>query len=165
MRNMSKIKYWIKWITMMGAIFFAEPLIATSTHEISDKNASFQNRILYYVNQYRAQHHLSPLKMQKHASIEAYNHSRDMANKKMGFGHGGFSGRYKRLYRHGKNCRGASENVAYYRMDAKKLVNGWIASRGHRRNILGHYNQTGIGVARSQKDGWGYMTQIFLQCE
>jgi uncharacterized protein YkwD len=52
--------------------------------------------------------------------------------------------------------------VAYYKSDAKKLVDAWIASRGHRQNILGNYNLTGIGIAHNKK-GWGYYTQIFIR--
>jgi uncharacterized protein YkwD len=160
---MIELRDWVRCLTLVSVACLAPFSMAVGAE--SNKEAPFENRVLYYVNQYRAQHHLSPLKMQKPASREAYIHSRDMANKKMGFGHGGFGGRYKRLYKQGKNCRGAAENVAYYRMNPKVLVNGWIASPGHRKNILGNFNQTGIGVVESKKPGWGYMTQIFLRCE
>lgn len=162
---MHKICNWGKYLVIVGILGFSKPITAGSTEKISTQHESFQRLVLQYVNQYRAKHHLAPLTMNRYASTEAYRHSWNMAHKKIGFGHGGFGGRYKRLYKHGKNCRGASENVAYYRMDAKQLVNGWISSPGHRRNILGHYNQTGIGIVPSSKKGWGYMTQLFLRCE
>ena len=134
-------------------------------HEKIMSNADYQKQILFYVNEYRAKHHLSPLVMSYEASAEAAKHSREMANHSIPFGHKGFGGRIKRLYQKNKHCRGGAENVAYYRMDAKKLVSGWIASRGHRRNIEGHYNITGIGVANSNKKGWAHFTQIFLRCD
>ena len=121
-----------------------------------------QTMILYYVNQYRIKHHLAPLKMMNVISQEAAIHSRDMASHAMSFGHDGFNGRIKRLYQKIKDCNGAAENVAYYKVDAKKLVEQWVASRGHRQNIEGNYNLTGIGIAYSKK-GWAYYTQIFIR--
>ncbi len=127
-------------------------------------DVSFQHQILHYVNQYRMRHFLRPLKMSETISIEAEKHSRDMANKSMPFGHTGYTGRMKRLYTKFDHCRGGAENVAYYKTDAKKLVDAWMASPGHRQNIMGGYNLTGIGIAYSKK-GWAYYTQIFLRSD
>ena len=61
----------------------------------------------------------------------------------------------------------ASENVAWTsaNMSAKKLakrmVQLWLDSPGHRANILDpHMSTTGVGVARSKRHGW-YFTQNF----
>lgn len=159
-----KKSYWSQFVVFIGVLSLSHVLAASSMTSTKSKRQDFQGLVLHYVNQYRAKYHLKPLKMNRYASSEAYRHSLNMAHKKIAFGHEGFSGRYKRLYHSNKNCQGASENVAYYPMDAKKLVRGWMSSPGHRRNILGHYNQTGIGIVSSSKKGWGYMTQIFLQC-
>ena len=123
--------------------------------------AEYQTRILYYVNAYRAKHHLPALQMKSTISKIAALHSHDMANHRTAFGHTGFNGRIKRLYQQYDSCRGAAENVAFYRLDPKRLVDAWVASPGHRRNIEGHYNLTGIGIAYGKK-GWAYYTQIFL---
>lgn len=120
--------------------------------------------ILYYVNVYRAKHHLSPLKLNEIASQEAVQHSRDMANKSVPFGHTQFNQRIKHLYKKFEPCRGGAENVAFYKLNAKKLVDAWIASPGHRRNIEGNYNVTGIGIAHG-KPGWAYYTQIFVRTD
>jgi len=129
-----------------------------------NSNATYQQKILYYVNEYRVKHHLTPLKMSSTISTEAAKHSRDMASKTLSFGHSGYNGRIKRLYKKINLCRGGAENVAYYKLDAKKLVDAWIASPGHRQNIVGNYNLTGIGIAHSKK-GWAYFTQIFLRSD
>jgi uncharacterized protein YkwD len=131
-------------------------------HQRSVSVSEQQTMILYYVNQYRIKHHLAPFKMSRIISKEAEKHSKNMAKHKIPFGHEGFNGRIKRLYRQVKNCNGGAENVAYYKVDAKKLVEQWIASPGHRRNIEGPYNVTGIGIAYGKK-GWAYYTQIFLR--
>lgn len=136
--------------------------VTAATTEMVDADSYDQKMILYYVNQYRAKYHLVPLKLINTISQEAAHHSSDMARKAMPFGHSGFNGRINRLYHQIPHCNGGAENVAYYRINAKRLVEGWIASSGHRQNILGNYNLTGIGIAHGKK-GWAYYTQIFLR--
>jgi len=133
-------------------------------HETVVSDAEDQKMILYYVNAYRAKRHLPPLKLSNALSQEAAKHSRDMASHVVPFGHAGFNGRIKRLYKQISGCRGGAENVAFWRIGAKKLVDGWIASPGHRRNIEGNFNLTGIGIAHGKK-GWAYYTQIFLRSD
>ena len=135
---------------------------ATPPKEYDD--ALTQKLILQYVNEYRAKHHLGPLKLDATASREAAIHSQAMANKSVPFGHSHFNDRIKHIYKVMNPCRGGAENVAYYKLNAKLLVDGWIASPGHRRNIEGHYNVTGIGIAHG-KSGWGYFTQIFVKTD
>lgn len=127
-------------------------------------DAQMQQMILHYVNEYRAKHHLSPLKLNSTASQEAARHSQAMASKATPFGHAHFNDRLQRLYRKFDDSRGGAENVAYYKLNAKRLVEEWVASPGHRRNIEGHYNVTGIGIAHG-KPGWAYYTQIFVRTE
>lgn len=145
------------------AIFCIVPF-AFAMQAYTERSADlvYQQRILYYVNAYRMKHHLSPLKMKQTITEEAQKHSHDMALHRMPFGHDGFKQRIKRLYQVYPNSRGGAENIAYYKHDAKALVDAWIASRGHRQNILGHYNLTGIGIAHNKKR-WGYYTQIFVR--
>lgn len=131
---------------------------------VNNHDAEMRKMILHYVNVYRAKHHLAPLVLNEAVSQEAVKHSRAMANKSIPFGHAHFNDRIHRVYQQLKNCNGGAENVAYYRTDAKRLVDAWIASPGHRRNIEGHYNVTGIGIAHG-KAGWAYYTQIFVKKE
>lgn len=162
---MSKIKMLIKHVVMAASIILSQQTLATvHNHETMVTDAEQQKMILYYVNAYRAKHHLAPLNMVNVISQEAAKHSRDMASHRMPFGHNDFNGRIKRLYQQIKECHGGAENVAYYKLDAKKLVEQWIASPGHRRNIEGNYNLTGIGIAHGKK-GWAYYTQIFIHSD
>jgi len=80
----------------------------------------------------------------------------------MSFGHEGFQTRIKHIYPHVKNPQGGAENIAYNYKTAKIVVDGWMHSPGHRTNILGGYNLTGIGI---DKDAQGklYFTQIFIK--
>lgn len=157
---MNKIKSIVTLLILAGVLGIFHQAAAKA----APSDAEDQKMILYYINQYRAKHHLSPLKLSKVISEEAAKHSRDMARKLAPFGHTGFNGRIKKLYKKIPKCRGGAENVAFWRINAKNLVDGWIASAGHRRNIVGNYNLTGIGIAHG-KQGWAYYTQIFLRSD
>lgn len=121
----------------------------------------FVQEVLKEINHYRSSHHLSPLVLDPHASKIAASHSARMVKLKV-ISHVDFNKRYQLLCKSASSCKGAAENVAYYPMNAKKLVAGWLASPGHRKNISGNYNITGIGLARA-KPGWAYYTQIFVK--
>ena len=57
-----------------------------------------------------------------------------------------------------------AENVASsqgYPDAAAEAVRGWLGSAGHRKNIEGPYDRTGVGVARSAT-GEVFFTQIFV---
>jgi uncharacterized protein YkwD len=87
-----------------------------------------------------------------------------MASGRVPLGHAGFQQRVQAI---GKQIplRGAAENVAYnmgYGDPAKQAVDGWIKSAGHRSNIEGNFNLTGVGVAQNSK-GQYYFTQIFIR--
>jgi uncharacterized protein YkwD len=131
-----------------------------AVHTESDTN--IQNAVLFYINQYRQQHGLAKLKMDNHMVIQAKQHSQDMANHRMPFGHTDFGKRIAKLRSQIKNTGGGAENVAYNYKTAQIVVSQWVRSPGHKRNIVGNYNLTGIGVARD-KQGKLYYTQIFLQ--
>ena len=84
-----------------------------------------------------------------------------MANGSVAFGHDGFNGRVKTISKKIDHVRGFAENVAFGDMGAKEVVKMWLGSSGHRKNIEGHYNLTGIGIAKA-RDGNLYFTQIFI---
>ncbi len=158
---MKSIKNLINVILFGTLITAALPAIATSNQVNPASDEIIQKNILLYVNQYRLAHGLNALTLNANMSNEATRHSQDMANHKVPFGHTYFTDRIKRLYKQIEQCRGGAENVAYNYKDTKELVRQWIGSPGHRRNIEGHYNLTGIGIARD-KNGKLYYTQMFI---
>lgn len=120
-----------------------------------------QKIILAEINAYRVKRGLLPLKMNHLISGEAKNHSYNMATGIIPFSHDGFNKRAQRLYQQFKQTRAIAENVAYNNRDAETVVKQWLTSAGHRKNIEGNFNLTGIGIARN-KNGLVYVTQIFL---
>ena len=120
--------------------------------------------VLVAVNAFRAKKGLPPLTLNSMITQEAKLHSNDMERKLVPFGHKGFFRRIDYIKTRMKEYNGGSENVAYYppSKSASDVVALWLTSAGHRRNILGRYNLTGIGVTRDPR-GWYYYTQIFIR--
>ena len=85
-----------------------------------------------------------------------------MATNRTDFGHAGFSIRSKVITAKVSGATAVAENVAYGNHTAKEVVDGWLKSSGHRKNIEGNFTLTGIGVARDQHAKL-YFTQIFAK--
>ncbi|WED43461.1 CAP domain-containing protein [Legionella cardiaca] len=163
---MERINLFLSNLLLVLLLVLMQPVNATgkTNYQSVAIGSSMQKGILFYINEYRAKRGLKPLKMNNLMSKEAEIHSREMANHKIGFGHQDFNKRIKRIYTEIKFCRGGAENVAYNYKDAQDVVKNWLTSPGHRRNIVGNYNLTGIGLARDSR-GKIYFTQIFLRTD
>ena len=150
---------------------------------------NLEKEILKIVNQKRKEHNLKPLKLEEKLNLIAKKHSQDMVKrnytshitpdglnpndraKKAGFNikkmeKGGYRiGIGENIY---ETQAIAEENgktryyLEKYSIVAKKAVDSWMASDGHRKNILNpDYKITGIGVAIS-KDKKIKITQVFF---
>jgi uncharacterized protein YkwD len=126
-------------------------------------NAATPAAVLSGINDFRVAHGLGKLQLDSYISQLAKEHSALMAQHKIEFGHGGFSDRTHHLYKKFPRAPGMAENVAYADVDnTNPIVHSWLTSSGHRRNILGNFNLTGIGVAHDA-NGRVYVTQIFVK--
>ncbi|NDC40298.1 MAG: CAP domain-containing protein [Chitinophagia bacterium] len=128
----------------------------------SAATAQLQQKILQLVNDHRQQIGLLPLTDIAVADREAAGHSARMASKKVAFGHDGFDERSDRVMNKLKNADAAAENVAYGPANAERIVDMWLHSPGHKKNIEGDFNLTGIGMA-CDKNGQWYFTQLFFR--
>ena len=128
------------------------------------KIISFKGRLLHEANTIRRTKHLRRLGRTKLLDDIAAGHSRSMAKRKH-CDHAGFNERAKSI----RNRTGLSyvaENVYMWPASkydghvAKKLVEGWMKSPGHRANLLNpRFKRTGVGINVSK--GHVYATQIF----
>jgi len=112
-------------------------------------------------NEYRLKKHRDSLSLDTFLCRLAREHSENMANGKTKFGHDGFKERYKRISKE-LASNGAAENVFMSDAEAsgEEAIDAWIASKGHRENLLGRdYTRVGLGMA-SGPIGTFY-TQIF----
>ena len=118
--------------------------------------------ILKLINQHRRSIGLGDLQMLDIVNSEAQQHSTDMVKGKTPFGHEGFEYRVADIRKVTGFIKGAAENVAYGLLTAEEVVDGWLHSPGHKKNIEGDYNFTGIGTVQ-REDGVIYFTQIFIK--
>ncbi len=121
-----------------------------------------ENEIFVYINLHRKSIGLKPLQLNEVESSAAAKHSSNMATGKVSFGHAGFQKRIKNISSQLGNIEASAENVAEGAMNAKEVVNVWLQSPEHKKNIEGDYELTGIGVAKSRK-GIIYFTEIFTK--
>lgn len=149
---------------MLRHFFILLSLLAfsSSIHAVSTIDKTNEKIVWQEVNLYRAKHGWEPLKLNAIMTKEAELHSLEMAEHKIPFGHKKFQDRIKRIFVTIKKPNGGAENVAYFKKNGQEVVRLWLTSSGHRHNIQGHYNLTGIGVVRDSK-GWLYYTQIFAR--
>ena len=95
----------------------------------------------------------------------ALRHSFDMATKKVNFGHFGFEIRNLLILENHKSP--TRENVAYLSFNfgieemARKVVDGWVLSDGHRRNILGGNAFSAVAGVYREEDNVCFFTQLF----
>lgn len=123
-----------------------------------------EQAVVRQVNAYRVRHHLRSLIADSGVASIAREHSRDMAERRVSFGHDGFDDRVKEAERR-FDFSEIAENVALNDYPRSRTVTvaveGWFGSPHHRENIEGNFDRTGVGVARSS-DGTYYYTQMFI---
>lgn len=150
--------------SIFNSIFQSPQPASTPTSTQSTTSlASIEKAVHNQVNRYRANQGLPPLALDSRITEQARIHSRNMANGG-GLSHNGFNGRVQAITKV-IPLNAAAENVAYnqgYSNPATQAVQGWLNSSGHRTNIVGAYNKTGIGVAKNAR-GQYYYTQIFIR--
>jgi uncharacterized protein YkwD len=132
--------------------------IAQTTSQV----AALEQAVHTQINQHRRSKGLSPLTFDARIAQQSRTHSQAMASGKVPFSHNGFQQRVQAI---SIPFRAVAENVAYnlgHSDPAKVAVQNWLKSSGHRQNIEGNFNLTGVGVARNAK-GEVYFTQIFLR--
>ncbi|KAE9019162.1 hypothetical protein PR003_g13320 [Phytophthora rubi] len=119
--------------------------------------------MLERVNQERATKNLPPLRMHSKLQAAAQRQADDMAANKF-MDHQGSDGSKmaQRAAEAGFTGGAVAENVAAGQKSVSAVVDSWMKSPGHRRNILGNYTVFGAAYAHNHlskcKHSW---TQVF----
>lgn len=124
-----------------------------------------ESDVFELINDYRESKGLSRLTANADIATIAREHSENMANGTVEFGHDGFSDdRFPQMLKLVNGAGSGAENVAWATdrdQLAEVIAQGWINSDGHRANIeRSVYTQSGMGIAAV--DGRYYFTQLFL---
>ncbi|MFJ6569215.1 CAP domain-containing protein [Streptomyces sp. NPDC091292] len=116
-------------------------------------------RVVALVNSERGKAGCSPLTLNAKLAKAAQDHSADMASNR-NMSHTGSDGSDpgERITRAGYSWSTYGENVAYGYSTPEQVMDGWMSSPGHKRNILTcDFKEIGVGLAQPG----GYWTQDF----
>lgn len=120
----------------------------------------FEKEVVTLTNQERAKYGLEPLQVDSKLSEVARLKSSDMQQKKY-FSHTSptYGSPFDMMKQFGITYRTAGENIAMGQRSPQEVVNAWMNSEGHRKNIL-NSNFTHIGVGHVSSGN--YWTQMFI---
>ncbi|GEN55231.1 hypothetical protein HFA01_34930 [Halobacillus faecis] len=124
---------------------------------------SVESQVIDLTNQERAKNGLPALKANWQLSRVARYKSRDMANKNY-FSHTSptYGSPFDMMRDFNISYNRAAENIAAGQRTPQEVVNGWMNSPGHRKNILDpNLRQIGVGYAEGGSYGH-YWTQMFI---
>lgn len=147
--------------TTLLAVVVATAALVGGTAPASASATASGGEVLSLVNALRARAGCPALRVNGHLDTAARQHSRELARLNR-FAHTGANGAgaQQRARTIGYGA-GVGENLAAGQRSPQQVVNAWMTSPGHRRNILNcGYRSTGIGVATGGSYGV-YWTQQF----
>lgn len=124
---------------------------------------SIESQVIQLTNQERAKNGLKPLAANWELSRVARYKSADMRDKNY-FSHTSptYGSPFTMMRNFGINYRSAGENIAAGQRTPSEVVQSWMNSPGHRKNILSP-TYTHIGVGHATGGNYGhYWTQMFI---
>lgn len=116
----------------------------TESKELID---SFELQVIDLANSVRYKNNLNELKYSENATKSSKKHSKDMADNNF-FEHTNKKNEnpFDRMKKENIVYVRAGENIAAGQTSAIYAHEAWMNSEGHRKNILGDYNNIGVGV-------------------
>lgn len=136
------------------------PAKTESSQKASDFNAAYEKEVVRLVNVQRAKYGLSALTQDSGAQKVARVRAKEIVQS---FSHSRPNGQscFTAAGELGVSYRTAGENIAYGYATPQQVVDGWMHSEGHRKNILSS-SFTKIGVGCCSKGGTLYWSQFFI---
>lgn len=135
----------------------------TVTIPLKSDIKTVEREVIDLTNQERAKNGLPALKANWQLSRVARYKSRDMANKGY-FSHDSptYGSPFDMMGDFNVSYNRAAENIAAGQRTPAEVVDGWMNSPGHRKNILDpNLRQIGVGFAEGGNYGY-YWTQMFI---
>ncbi|MGG3468734.1 CAP domain-containing protein [Neobacillus pocheonensis] len=131
-----------------------------TTTQTTSALSAYEQKVVNLTNQERAKNGLSALKVDLNLSKMAHEKSRDMsANGYFSHTSPTYGSPFDMMKKYGITYHYAGENIAMGQRTPEEVVNAWMNSEGHRKNILNpNYNYIGVGYV-SQGNYW---TQEFI---
>jgi len=157
----SKITKRLALITMIPATLLGLVMVAAPASAAVVSEAKMQGDIAYLTNKQRALHGCKPVRIDARLTTAARAHSAFMA-RSGSFSHTGNGGStFAYRVKAAKYPRPLSENIAFGYRSGLDVMKAWLASPGHRANLLNCKATTvGVGAVYSP-NGNPYFTQDF----
>jgi uncharacterized protein YkwD len=133
---------------LVSAMVLLVPLQAQRADAGTEEETAFSTM----VNDFRNRNGVRSLQLTERLSLLARRHSKQMADRNQLY-----HSNLRRTFR-GFNYRMVGENVGYG-TSLDQLMNAFLDSPPHRRNLLSRWNKTGVGVYRNGARIW--ITQLF----
>ena len=137
-----------------------KPVAEVVKPQDSEFNAAYEAEVVRLVNAERAKYGLAALTQDDGAQNVAHVRAKEIVQS---FSHTRSDGRscFTAASDLGVTYRSAGENIAYGYATPAQVVNGWMNSEGHRKNILSS-SYTKIGVGSYSANGVMYWSQFFI---
>ena len=123
---------------------------------------TYESEVFDLINKHRTDNGLEALVYSSVIQKECEDHTLSMAERTTEFGHDGFDTRSDNIRSKLSGIRSVAENVAYGSYPAEEVVEGWLNSSGHRKNIEGNYTIACLSAKQDVNDRW-YYTQMFAR--
>ncbi|MGI8383977.1 CAP domain-containing protein [Robertmurraya sp. P23] len=132
----------------------------TQTTQTTSALSAYEQKVVELTNQERAKNGLAALKVDTALSKVAREKSLDMS-KNGYFSHTSptYGSPFDMMKQFGISYQYAGENIAMGQRTPEEVVQAWMKSEGHRKNILSaNFNYIGVGYVESGN----YWTQMFI---
>lgn len=132
----------------------------TQTTQTTSALSAYEQKVVDLTNQERAKNGLAALKVDTELSKVAREKSLDMS-KNGYFSHTSptYGSPFDMMKQFGISYQYAGENIAMGQRTPEEVVQAWMNSEGHRKNILSaNFNYIGVGYVESGN----YWTQMFI---
>lgn len=149
-------------ITTISCSNDSEELTDSSSQLVTDYTYSNDElQLLDAINNYRAANSLNPLILINHISYKSQEHNFYMIDNNV-VNHDFFFERSNNII----EVLGAvkvAENVAYNYNNANSVLNAWLNSPDHKKNLDGNYTHIGISISVNTSNGKKYYTNMFMR--
>lgn len=113
------------------------------------------------INDYRISIGLNPLEIINHISFKSEEHNKYMIENNI-VNHANFVSRSENLIQV-LNASRVGENVGYNYKSPQGVLDAWLRSPGHKKNIEGDFTNFGISIRENSITGAKYYTNIFAK--
>ncbi len=137
-----------------------ENVDALSNSLIIPEAKTVEIQILELINNYRLNMGLNPLENMDLIKAQAYTHTEHMVIENE-VSHDNFFERSNFL-KANAGAKVVSENVAYGYTYAESVVDAWLKSESHRKNIEGDFTNFDVSAEQNNSGQW-YYTNIFIK--